>query len=55
MRGGADAAEVQLTFTGAPMAPRPPYQAPVRPTATGGFLADLESWIQKALTIPFPF
>jgi hypothetical protein len=55
VRGGGDSAEVRLTFTGAPMAPRPPYQAPARPTAGGGFLADLESWIQKAITIPLPF
>ncbi|MFM8435809.1 MAG: hypothetical protein ACKOBP_10805, partial [Planctomycetia bacterium] len=54
-KGGGDAAEVRLTFTGVPMAPRPPYQAPARPTGGGGFLADLESWLQKAITIPLPF
>jgi len=54
-KGGGDVAEVRLTFTGAPMAPRPPYQAPARPTGGGGFLADLESWLQKAITIPLPF
>jgi len=52
---GGDVAEARLTFTGAPMAPRPPYQAPSRPTGGGGFLADLESWLQKAITIPLPF
>lgn len=54
-RGGGDAAEIRLTFTGVPLAPRPPYQAPARPTGGGGFLADLESWLQKAITIPLPF
>jgi len=54
-KGGGDAAEVRLAFTGDPMAPQPPYQAPTRPTGGGGFLADLESWLQKAITIPLPF
>ncbi|NCA10716.1 hypothetical protein EBR56_02720, partial [bacterium] len=55
VRGGVDAAELRLTFTGLAAAPRPPYQAPARPTAGGGFLADLETWIQKAISIPLPF
>jgi hypothetical protein len=54
-RGGGEATEVRLAFTGSPVAPRPPYQAPARPTGGGGFLADLESWLQRAITVPLPF
>ena len=53
-RTGGDAAEIRLDFAGAPMAPRPPYQAAKHPTG-GGLFSELESWIQKALTIPLPF
>ena len=53
-RIGGDAAEIRLDFTGAPMAPRPPYQAATRP-AGGDFLFQIESWLQKAITIPLPF
>jgi hypothetical protein len=37
------------------MAPRPPYQAAKKPTGGGDLFSELESWLQKALTIPLPF
>lgn len=54
-RVGGDAADVRLEFTGAPMAPRPPYQAAQRPAGGGDLFSELESWLQRALTIPLPF
>jgi len=53
-RAAADVAEIRLEFTGEPMAPRPPHQAATRPPG-GDFLSELESWLQRALTIPLPF
>ena len=52
---GADAAEIRLQFTGEPMAPRPPHQAAARPAGGGDLLGELESWLQRAITIPLPF
>ena len=54
-RTGGDAAEIRLDFTGEPMAPRPPYQAARKPTGGGDLFSELESWLQKAITIPLPF
>ena len=54
-RTGGDTAEIRLDFTGEPMAPRPPYQAATKPTGGGDLFSELESWLQKAITIPLPF
>ncbi len=54
-RTGGDTAEIRLDFTGGPMAPRPPYQAATKPTGGGDLFSELESWLQKAITIPLPF
>lgn len=51
-----DAPDLQLEFTGAPTAPRPPYQASAtRSSAATDPLVEIEFWIKKALTIPLPF
>jgi hypothetical protein len=51
-----DATDLQLEFTGAPTAPRPPYQAAgARSSAAADPLVEIEYWIKKALTIPLPF
>lgn len=54
-RIGGDSAEIRLDFTGGPMAPRPPYQAARKPAGGGDLFSELESWLQKAITIPLPF
>jgi outer membrane protein assembly factor BamB/tetratricopeptide (TPR) repeat protein len=51
-----DVPDLQLEFTGAPTAPRPPYQASAtRSSAAADPLVEIEYWIKKALTIPLPF
>ena len=51
-----DVPDLQLEFTGAPTAPRPPYQASAtRSSAPADPLVEIEFWIKKALTIPLPF
>jgi hypothetical protein len=51
-----DVSDLQLEFTGAPTAPRPPYQASAtRSSAAADPLVEIEFWIKKALTIPLPF
>ena len=51
-----DVPDLQLEFTGAPTAPRPPYQASAtRSSAAADPLVEIEFWIKKALTIPLPF
>ncbi|MEI6241406.1 MAG: PQQ-binding-like beta-propeller repeat protein [Planctomycetia bacterium] len=54
-RTGGDTAEIRLDFTGEPMAPRPPYQAATKAAGGGDLFSELESWLQKAITIPLPF
>jgi outer membrane protein assembly factor BamB len=55
-QGRRDAPDLQLEFTGAPTAPRPPYQASAaRSSAATDPLVEIEFWIKKALTIPLPF
>jgi len=50
-----DASDLQLEFTGAPTAPRPPYQAAARSSTAADPLVEIEYWIKKALTVPMPF
>jgi hypothetical protein len=51
-----DVPDLQLEFTGAPTAPRPPYQASATRSSTAADpLVEIEFWIKKALTIPLPF
>jgi outer membrane protein assembly factor BamB len=55
-QGRRDASDLQLEFTGAPTAPRPPFQASAtRSSAASDPLVEIEYWIKKALTIPLPF
>ena len=55
-QGRRDAPDLQLEFTGAPTAPRPPYQASAtRSSAAADPLVEIEYWIKKALAIPLPF
>ena len=55
-QGRRDAPDLLLDFTGAPTAPRPPFQASTtRPPAATDPLIEIEYWIKKALTIPLPF
>ena len=54
-QGRRDAADVQLEFTGAPTAPRPPFQASPRSASAPDPIGDIQYWINKALTLPLPF
>ena len=55
-QGRRDTPDLLLDFTGAPTAPRPPFQASTtRPPAATDPLIEIEYWIKKALTIPLPF
>ena len=55
-QGRRDVPDLQLEFTGAPTAPRPPFQASAtRSSAASDPLVEIEYWIKKALTIPLPF
>lgn len=55
-QGRRDEPDLLLEFTGAPTAPRPPYQASAaRSSAAADPLVEIEYWIKKALTIPLPF
>jgi hypothetical protein len=55
-QGRREAPDMQLEFTGAPTAPRPPFQASAtRSSAATDPLIEIEYWIKKALTIPRPF
>jgi hypothetical protein len=55
-QGRRDASDLQLEFTGAPTAPRPPFQASAtRSSAASDPLVEIEYWIKKALAIPLPF
>ena len=55
-QGRRDAPDLLLDFTGAPTAPRPPFQASTtRPPSATDPLIEIEYWIKKALTIPLPF
>lgn len=55
-QGRREAPDMQLEFTGAPTAPRPPFQASAtRSSAATDPLIEIEYWIKKALTIPLPF
>jgi outer membrane protein assembly factor BamB/tetratricopeptide (TPR) repeat protein len=55
-QGRRDEPDLQLEFTGAPTAPRPPFQAAAaRAAAPADPLGEIEYWIKKALTIPLPF
>ena len=55
-QGRRDAPDLLLDFTGAPTAPRPPFQASTtRSPAATDPLIEIEYWIKKALTIPLPF
>jgi len=54
--GRREAPDLQLEFTGQPVAPRPPFQASaMRSSATTDPLLEIEYWIKKALLIPLPF
>ena len=54
--GRREAPDLQLEFTGEPVAPRPPFQASaMRSSATTDPLLEIEYWIKKALMIPLPF
>ena len=56
VQGRREAPDLQLEFTGAPTAPRPPFQASTsRSSSATDPLVEIEYWIKKALTIPFPF
>jgi len=55
-QGRREAPDLQLEFTGAPTAPRPPFQASTsRSSSATDPLVEIEYWIKKALTIPLPF
>jgi outer membrane protein assembly factor BamB len=55
-QGRRDTPDVQLDFSGAPTAPRPPFQAgAARSAGPVDPLVEIEYWIKKALAIPLPF
>jgi hypothetical protein len=55
-QGRREAPDMQLEFTGAPTAPRPPFQASAtRSSAATDPLIEIDYGIKKALTIPLPF
>lgn len=54
-RGGVEGGDVVLEFTGAPTAPRPPFQAASRQPVSRDVLSELEHWLEKVIQLPIPF
>lgn len=54
-RGGVEGGDVVLEFTGAPTAPRPPFQAASRQPVSRDVLSELEHWLETVIQLPIPF
>lgn len=54
-RGGVEGGDVVLEFSGAPSAPRPPFQAASRQPVSRDVLSELEGWLEKVIQLPIPF
>lgn len=52
---GGGLADINLAFTGSPIAPQPPYQATEQTTVSGDFATEVEYWFNRVLTWPGPF